>query len=438
MAALAFLALGLASAPTHAAEATAPAAEATAPALIARGAYLAKAADCAACHDAPDGRHFAGGAAINSPFGAIYGSNITPDPATGIGRYSLQDFTAALRQGVAPGGKRLYPAMPYASFAKVNDDDIAALYAYFMHGVPPVAHTPPPTRLPFPFNQRWGLMFWDWAFGAPRRFEADAAHDAEWNRGAYLVQGLGHCGACHTPRGPAFEERGYDPRSRHYLTGGVNDNWFAPSLRGDQGAGLGRFSQADLAAFLKTGHGGGTIAYGAMTQAVEESLQYLTDADASAIAHYLKSLPAEGGGGRYQPAAMTGPYAASRERPMGNSAASDDAVVVEKPGAGLYQNYCAKCHQARGEGVAGKYPALAGNPTLLGDDTTSPLRIILEGARAPATAAGPPPKKMPGFARQLNDLEIAQLLSYVRESWGNSAAPVTSRDVNTLRRALHR
>lgn len=261
------------------------------PKLVARGEYLAKAGDCSACHDAADHTPLGGGLPVNSPFGPIYASNITPDPTFGIGRYSLKEFSDALRYGKRRDGERLYPAMPYASFAKMNDADVTALYAYLMHGVTPAAKRAPRTHLPFPFNQRWGMLFWTFAFGNRDEFSPDPKQSAQWNRGAYLVQGLGHCGACHTPRGPAYNELGYSEASPLYLTGGVVDHWLAPNLTGDRGSGLGRWSRQDIVNFLRTGHGAGTIAFGAMAPAVEDSTQYLTDLDLNAIGEYLKSLP---------------------------------------------------------------------------------------------------------------------------------------------------
>ncbi|NVH73398.1 c-type cytochrome [Paraburkholderia sp. JPY432] len=423
-----------------AADATANAAStATDAAQIARGAYLAKAADCAGCHTAaPRVPHpgaapeatppFAGGLGMGSPFGTIYTSNITPDPRYGIGRYSYDDFARALREGVAPGGKRLYPAMPYPSFAKITDDDMHALYAYFMHGVQPVAVPAPQTRLPFPFNQRWVLMFWDWVFAPKGQFKADAKHDAQWNRGAYLVQSLGHCGACHTPRGPAYEERGYDESASAYLTGGTNDHWFAPNLSADPGAGLGRSSAADIVDFLRHGHGGGLITFGSMVQVVEDSTQYLNDDDLAAIAAYLKSLP---------------PHAPSGNFNARSSAAQQTVQAlqtgdVERPGAGIYASYCARCHQMDGAGVPHKYPRLAGNPAVLSASSASLVRLLVEGGGSPHTESGPEPHKMPSFAGKLTDTEMARVLTFVRTTWGNAAGPVTRNDVSNVRGALHK
>lgn len=408
-------------------------------ALIKKGEYLAKAADCAGCHTAAPGVSsgngplhppppFAGGLAMGSPFGTIWSSNITPDPAAGIGRYTYDDFVRALREGVAPQGKRLYPAMPYPSFAKINDDDMRALYAYFMHGVAPVAKPAPVTRLPFPFDQRWALTFWSFAFAPDDVFVPQATRDAQWNRGAYLVQSFGHCGACHTPRGPAYEERGYSESSRRYLTGGTNDHWFAPNLTGDNGAGLGRFSAQDIAAFLKHGHGNRLVAFGSMVQVIEDSTQYLSDDDLAAIARYLKSLPAREPAGGYD----------------GHSLAASQTVSalktgdVEHPGAGLYQAFCARCHQVDGMGVAQKYPRLAGNPAVLAAQTDSLVRLLVEGGEAPHTGTGPEPRKMPSFAGKLSDTEMARVLTFVRNTWGNVAEPVTPRDVSGMRASIHK
>ncbi|MEX3856129.1 cytochrome c [Paraburkholderia sp. BR10923] len=431
------------AAAAHAASAADATANAASPstdaAQIARGAYLAKAADCAGCHTAaPRVPHpgaapeatppFAGGLGMGSPFGTIYTSNITPDPQYGIGRYSYDDFARALREGIAPGGKRLYPAMPYPSFAKITDDDMHALYAYFMHGVQPVAVPAPQTRLPFPFNQRWVLMFWDWVFVPKGQFKADAKHDAQWNRGAYLVQSLGHCGACHTPRGPAYEERGYDESASAYLTGGTNDHWFAPNLSADPGSGLGRSSAADIVDFLRHGHGGGLITFGSMVQVVEDSTQYLNDDDLAAIAAYLKSLPSHAPSGNFN----------ARSSAAQQTVQALKTGDVERPGAGIYASYCARCHQMDGAGVPHKYPRLAGNPAVLSASSASLVRLLVEGGGSPHTESGPEPHKMPSFAGKLTDTEMARVLTFVRTTWGNAAGPVTRNDVSNVRGALHK
>ena len=407
-------------------------------ASIARGAYLAKMADCAGCHTNAPGTGangspisppaFAGSLPMNSPFGTIYSSNITPDPRFGIGAYTFDQFARTLREGVARDGSHLYPAMPFPSFSKINDGDMHDLYAYFMHGVTPVAVPAHQTQLPFPFNQRWALGIWSWMFSPDHPFKMDSKHDAHWNRGAYLVQSLGHCGACHTPRGPAYEELGYTGSSPLYLSGGTNDHWFAPDLRSTTPSGLGRVPAADIAAFLKHGHGGGLVTFGSMVQVVEDSTQYVEEQDLDDIATYLKSLPARASAGNYAPNSR-------------GAAQSVDALRtghVERPGAGIYLSACARCHQANGQGVEGKYPALAGNPVVLGSDTQSLIRLLIEGGRSPDTENGPLPRKMPAFSDQLTEKEMARVLTLIRTTWGNSAAPVTERDIDRVKSALRR
>ncbi|MCB1949347.1 cytochrome c, partial [Nitrosomonas sp.] len=235
------------------------------PEIIARGAYLAKVADCESCHTAgPDHPPFAGGFPVKSPFGIIYSTNITPDPATGIGQYSYEDFSRAVRKGIAKDGRYLYPAMPYPSFAAVLDDDIQALYLYFMEKVKAVNHMPPQTKLPFPFNQRWTLMFWNAVFATQEPYKVRTDRNMQWNRGAYLVQGLGHCGACHTPRGLAYQEKAYSESSSEYLSGAIVDNWSTADLSGNNASGLGRWSKAEISTFLETGHSRLGVAFGSM------------------------------------------------------------------------------------------------------------------------------------------------------------------------------
>ncbi|WP_431228887.1 c-type cytochrome [Burkholderia contaminans] len=397
-------------------------------ATLVRGRYLARAGDCAACHDAADHTPYAGGQPVNSPFGPIYAPNITPDPTHGIGRYTLQQFDDALRRGVRADGSRLYPAMPYPSFARLSADDVRALYAYFMRGVAPSANAVRATRLPFPFNQRWALALWRVVFARGERFEPQPSRSTEWNRGAYLVQGLGHCGACHTPRGPGFNERGYDERSAAFLTGGINDHWFAPNLTGAAADGLGRWSADDIATFLRSGHAARGAVFGAMAPVVDESTAWLTDADRHAIAVYLKSLPA-------RPTAATNPLGvgtarltAAGPRPEGGQQA---------PGAGVYAGFCARCHGADGQGVRDRGPPLADNPVVLATDPTSTIRIVVEGAR-PAPGKDDPLTRMPAMRGTLTSHEIATVVSYVRGGWGNRAAPVSEQDVRRLREAIQR
>ena len=258
------------------------------------GEYVARAGDCVACHSVPGGKAFAGGLKMGSPLGAIYSTNITPDPETGIGNYTLQDFDRALRQGVAKDGHRLYPAMPYPSYAKLTDADVKALYDFFMKDVPAVRQANKPNEIPTWLSFRWPLALWNLVFAPSGSYVDKPEHDAVWNRGAYLVQGLGHCGACHTPRGFAFQEKALDESSADYLCGALLDAWLAANLRGDPRTGLGQWSQADLVEFLKTGHNRDGTAFGSMIDVVNNSTPYLSDGDINAIAVYLKSLPASG------------------------------------------------------------------------------------------------------------------------------------------------
>jgi mono/diheme cytochrome c family protein len=402
-------------------------------ATLERGAYLAKIGGCAACHTDPKGgKPFAGGRPVSSPFGAIYSSNITPHVEQGIGRYTLDDFERAMRKGTARGGKHLYPAMPYASYAKMADDDISALYIYLQQGVVAVDAPTPQNKLPFPFNQRWTLRWWKALFLQSGSYQPRANQSAEWNRGAYLVQSIGHCGACHTPRGVAYQERGYDERSPKFLTGQVNDHWYSADLTNNPASGVGRMQAADLAALIRTGHGGGSVAFGSMAEEIEETLQHISEVDARAVAVYLKALPGQDGSAVYQPGeAAKAPTKASKAE--GNYTAS-----IESTGTAVYKSFCARCHQLDGKGAPPQIPALAGNPSVLARDTTSLSRLVIEGGRGPKTAHGPEPMVMPQFAGTLTDVQMAQVLSYVRQSWGNQARSVSTNDLSQVRKNIER
>jgi len=378
-----------------------------------RGEYLARAADCASCHTQAGQPDYSGGRALLTPLGKIIATNITPDRDTGIGAYSLKDFDRAVRKGVAKDGHHLYPAMPYPSFARSSDQDIADLYDYFMRRVTPVRHIPPKTRLPFPFNLRWGLVFWNWLFRPHDGFMPRPQHDARWNRGAYLVETLGHCGGCHTPRGIAYQEVAMTAQKGRFLTGGTQEVWYAPTLRQDRDTGLAAWSEGDIAAFLGTGRARGFVAFGAMAEVVEKSTQYLTDGDRAAIAHYLKSLPQE-----------------SRRR----LAPAYATNMQELPGAGLYAQTCAGCHGVNGEG-RGRNPVLAGNPALLAGDPSSVVHMILKGRRAPALRPGTG-QVMPGFELLLSDQQVAEVASYVRQAFGNHAMAVDPGRVRDARKTL--
>jgi alcohol dehydrogenase (quinone), cytochrome c subunit len=392
-------------------------------ALVARGAYLARAGDCIACHSAPRGKPLAGGLPMMTPVGAIYTTNITPDPDTGIGRYTEEDFARALREGVAKDGHNLYPAMPYPSYAKINDEDMHALYAYFMHGVAPVRQANREPDMKWPLTMRWPLKLWNAVFLDKGIYQNKAAKDVAWNRGAYLIQGLGHCGSCHTPRGIAFQEKGLDESSSAYLTGGLLDNWFASNLTGEHNTGLGRWSEQDIATFLKTGSNAHASAFGSMTSVINNSTQALTDTDITAMASYLKSLPAAGGDGRalysYDPKATK----VSLTRP-----AATDA------GARVYTVYCMHCHGADGRGFAPMLAPLAGNPNVLEKDASSLINVTLNGTGDIVLHGVPAPYPMPRYAPVLSDQQIADVLTFIRGAWNNNTPAVQLDDVTKLRK----
>jgi mono/diheme cytochrome c family protein len=391
------------------------------PALAAKGEYLAHAADCVACHSAHGGAAFAGGLGMGSPLGTIYATNITPDPETGIGRYSLQDFDSALRRGIARDGHHLYPSMPYPSYAKISDADVAALYAYFMQAVQPVHQPNRPPAISWPLNMRWPLALWNWLFLDRDPYRSAPDHDAQWNRGAYLAQGLGHCGACHTPRGWLFQEKALSDAKPAYLSGARLDNWSAADLTGDSSFGLGRWSESDLVQFLKTGHNASATAFGSMIDVINYSTQLLTDEDNGALAHYLKSLPpahpSTSQGWSYDPSA----------------AAALDSSQFSASGSLAYLQYCAGCHERDGKGNAPFIPALAGNPSVLDPDAISLINITLNGSSPVVVQGTPDAYRMIAFRDQFNDSQLAEVVNFMRTSWGNKSALVTSSEVAKLR-----
>ncbi|RQS57974.1 cytochrome c [Burkholderia sp. Bp8963] len=392
-------------------------------ALIARGAYLAKAGDCVACHTAPHGTPFAGGQKMVTPMGAIYTTNITPDPDTGIGRYTEADFARALREGVAKDGHNLYPAMPYPSYAKVKDDDMKALYAYFMHGVEPVKQPNRAADIPWPLGMRWPLKLWNAVFLDTKVYADKPGKDAMWNRGAYLVQGLGHCGSCHTPRGVGFQEKALDEGGAAYLSGAPIDNWFASNLTSEPNAGLGRWSQADIALFIKTGANRHASAFGSMTDVINRSTQWLATDDVNAIARYLKSLPVAGGSGMP-------PY---HDDPGGVQPTL--AGSANDSGSKLYATYCMHCHGSNGKAFAPLLAPLAGNPAVLEPNPTSTINVTLNGAQALVIDGLPAAYPMPKFSNVLTDQQVADVLTFVRSHWNNASTAVSTSDVAKLRKA---
>jgi alcohol dehydrogenase (quinone), cytochrome c subunit len=392
-------------------------AQTTAP--LSKGEYLARAGDCIACHSVPGGKAFAGGLKMGTPLGAIYSTNITPDPGTGIGTYSFEDFDRAVRAGIAKDGHRLYPAMPYPSYAKITDDDLRALYGFFMKEVPPVKQKNKPSEITGVKSMRWPLALWAWLFVDKSTYAAQPNHDAQWNRGAYLVEGLAHCGACHTPRGWAFQEKALDSSSAIYLQGAELDAWSAPSLRGELRTGLGGWSQSELAAFLKTGHNAASVAFGSMLDVINNSTPYLNDDDVNAMANYLKSLPASTQQGAFV-------YANATTEAL-------ERGKAQEPGAQIYLGYCISCHGIDGKGQAAYMPPLAGNPVVLDGDPSSLINLVLNGATPLVVKGTPDPYRMPQYRVQLTDDEIASVLSFVRAGWGNNAAPVMADRVKALR-----
>ena len=386
---------------------------------IERGAYVAKVGDCIACHAVQGGKPFAGGFPMPLPVGTIYSSNITPDPTYGIGKYSLEDFDRAVRHGVAPGGKYLYPAMPYPSYAKVTPEDMKALYAYFMQGVKPVAQPNKPPTMIWPLTIRWPLAIWNWMYVSEDHvYRPDPKQSAQWNRGAYLTEGLGHCGACHTPRGIGMQEKALSASGANgslFLSGAKIESWYARNLRGNDVGGLGNWSVADIVQLLKTGRNSSGAAVGSMTEVIHHSSQYWTDADLQAVAIYLKSLPAD-------------PNKPKAPQPVAPVPQPD----LHSAGSLAYAQYCAVCHQNDGAGAAGVFPAMAGNPTVESRDALNLIHVILAGGKT-AEVKGVHPFTMPAFAGVLSDQQVADIATFVRSGWGNSGAAVSASEVAKVR-----
>ena len=383
-------------------------------AQIDKGRYLARAGNCMACHTTRGGQEYAGGRAIETPFGALYAPNVTPDVATGIGSWSADDFWRALHNGKSKDGSFLYPAFPYPNYTRMVRADADALYAYF-RTIAPVRQPNRAHALAFPFNQRVLLAFWRALYFTPGEFQPQPDQSAQWNRGAYLVQGLGHCSACHSARsalGGPLAQQGLDGA---LMPGAL---WYAPALSSDPVTGLGDWSADEIASLLKTGVSQRGAAIGPMAEVVSASLQHVSDTDVSAMAAYLKTLPA------------------TRAIDVAGSAGNaGDPATVLRLGARLYEQHCAACHGASGKGAPPAYPRLAGNRPLALGEATNPIRIVLNGGYPPGTAGNPRPYGMPPFGAALTDAEIAAVVSYVRVGWGNGGKLVSQLDVSRLRGA---
>lgn len=387
--------------------ASSPAAWASTPGNIARGAYLARAGDCIACHTVRGGPEYAGGRALDTPFGRLYGPNITPDMETGIGRWSADDFWNALHNGKSIDGRLLYPAFPYTNYTKVSRADSDALYAFF-RSLPPQRRPNQPHELDFPYNQQAVLAGWRLLYFKPAVFTPEPARGLEWNRGAYLVEGLGHCSACHSTRNRLGA-------SDETLSGGLipTIGWYAPSLTAKGEAGLGDWDQEHIVALLHTGISPRGSATGPMAEVVARSLQHLTQSDVGAMASYLKSLPS------------------SNAPPPANVEPAGEQLLAE--GRRLYTTHCVDCHGTDGKGKAPAYPPLAGNRAVTLTPAVNAIRMILNGGFPPGTQGNPRPYGMPPYGHELNDAQVAAVLSYVRASWGNAAAPVSTPEVNRWR-----
>jgi mono/diheme cytochrome c family protein len=376
--------------------------------ILRHGQELMRAGDCVSCHMRKGGEPLSGGLGLKTPFGVIYSSNITPDPETGIGRWTADQFYRAMHDGHGANGENLYPAFPYPWFRRMSRTDDDALLAY-IKTTPPVRYAPPANQLIFPLNFRSLVAGWNMLFLKSENVTSASEKSEVWNRGAYLVNGPGHCGACHTPKN-VF---GADKAGQEFR-GAVIDNWTAPDLTGDVRTGLGAWSEGDIAEYLKTGRNAHAGAGGAMADVVTYSTSLLTDADRTAIAVYLKSLPA---GSSQSAVAPIDPTSLSR-------------------GGAIYSDACASCHLEDGKGQSGLFPPLGKNAVVQQLDATGIAHLILAGTSIAATPSRPSPLSMPAFAWKLTDREIADVATYIRNNWGNRAPPVNPNDVADLRKQL--
>ena len=375
-----------------------------------RGRYLTVVGDCAACHTLPGSDHaFAGGRPIETPFGELVAPNITPDPQTGIGAWTNDEFVNALTKGTGRNGTRLYPAMPYTYYAKITRADALAIRAY-LNTVPAVHNDVRSNRLPFPLNIRASMIVWDALFFKPGEFRPVAGKSAAWNRGAYLAEGLGHCGMCHTPK----NFLGGDDTGKR-LEGYALQGWFAPDITNDPRRGLGGWSIDEIVAYLKTGHNRTSAATGLMSETLNLSTSHMSEADLRAIAIYLKDQTPQ-------------------DHPAGASAAPDQTTM--KAGEKIYADECSGCHTPNGKGIPGLFPSLDGSPVVQQNDPTTLMHIVLRGARSVGTEQAPTAPAMPEFGWLLGDDQVAAVLSYIRNAWGNTAPSVSADEVGKARHAF--
>jgi mono/diheme cytochrome c family protein len=373
---------------------------------IARGKALVVAGDCASCHTADPAKPFAGGKRIDTPFGGIYAPNLTPDRETGIRSWRDEDFLRALRYGIAPDGSRYYPAFPYPYFSKLIRDDIFAIRAY-LGTLEPVRNKVPPPELRFPLNFRVVMRVWNWLYFQPGILMPNQSKGAEWNRGRYLVEALGHCGACHTPKNIFGADK-----ADQAFGGSRVDGMFAPRLDGAERSGLKSWAADDIAEYLQSGRNAKSHAWQLMSEVVLNSTSKMSDGDIRAIAVYLKSLPA----GAPEPAVAAPPPAQMAE------------------GEKVYRGACIACHEVDGSSAPRIYPPLPGNANLQSADPASTIRVILDGAESITTPRAPNKGSMPAYATKLSDQQIADVTNYIRNAWGNAAPVVTAAEVAKARR----
>jgi mono/diheme cytochrome c family protein len=370
------------------------------------GSYQMVLGDCRGCH----GKNLAGGITLETPFGRLVTPNITPDKETGIGNYTGEDFRQAMKNGIAPSNKLLYPAMPYPSYARMSDADVAALWSY-LKTIKPVKHRVEVNQLKFPFSLRFLMRGWNLFFFRPAPYADDPAKTAAWNRGAYLVGGPAHCGACHTPKNFFGADKDVA------LTGALLEGWFAPDLTANRDTGLGSWSKEEIVGYLQTGGNAHSIASGPMAEAVENSTSQMTSDDLNAIAFYLKDLPASAGHGA-------------------NGGMDESLEAQVAAGRALYDINCAACHSRDGKGSK-LFPPLSDNANIRQEQPDTIVRIVLAGSKAAATHFAPTGASMPSLGWKLSDEQVADILSYVRNNWGNRAPAVSPSSVGQIRSALH-
>jgi mono/diheme cytochrome c family protein len=381
--------------------------------IIKRGEYLAKAADCMVCHTAPGGAEYAGGLAFPLPFGTLYSTNITADKDTGIGSYSDKDFLDAVQRGVRKDGARLYPAMPYTSYTYMTDADVLAIKAYLL-SLAAVPRQNQRDTLQFPFNQRWSMIFWSWAFNPNTRFAPNTAKGAEWNRGAYIAEALAHCGDCHTPRNLAFALD-----NRRKFAGAVAAGWRAYDITSDSGTGIGSWSDDDVFAYLAKGHamGRGT-ASGPMGEAVDHSFSQMDPADIRALVTYLRSVPAIASS---EPATIAPPAPASPK---------EGGAVADTLGRKVFAQACVSCHSWTGESALSPFATISGGRAVNDPAATNVAQIVISGTRR---FTPPGAMSMPAFGSIYSDTEIAAVANYVTGRFGSAASKLTAKDVWELR-----